>query len=321
MGIFDWIAGAVRPAPPPDAATRALIEQAATAVDPLIKQLGGYERKLAPAVQHAYDYCERLALAIPGPFPISRAAFADDPLVHALFGSADDIEAMLATSLCVRDYLGSHPAAPSGQCFALLGMRRKITAGFGARLAGEMVQRDEPQKTLSFTDHTLAEPGVTLDEVHRRLARTMFDGLLKGLVASVGKLRAERQALLDARAMEYAQERSAGAGERKRHLEEIQERLRETAAALQPEQMADTLAAYLAEPRAALRLEQLRLRVDRFGIIVEDARQGEHADALRFAELTGRDPRHWAVMIVKIDRAEARAAIERFEAGRRYIVI
>lgn len=311
----------MRPAPAIDAATRALIEQAATAVDPLIKQIGGHERKLAPAVQHAYDYCERLALAIPGPFPISRAAFADDPLVHALFGSADDIEAMLATSQCVRDYLGSHLADPPGPCFALLGMRRRIAAGFGARLAGDVLQRDEPQKTLSFTDHTLAEPGVTLDEVHRRLARTMFDGLLKGVADSVGKLRTQRQTLLDARAMEYAQERAVGAGERKRHREEIQERLRETAAALQPEQLADTLAAYLAEPRAALRLEQLRLRVDRFGIIVEDARQGEHADALRFAELTGRDPRHWAVMIVKIDRAEARAAIERFEAGRRYIVI
>lgn len=317
MGIFDWF----KPAPPLDAATRALIEQAATAVDPLIKQIGGYERKLAPVVQRAYDYCERLALAIPGPFPISRAAFATDPLVHALFGSADDIEAMLATSQCVRDYLDSHPAAPSGQCFALLGMRRKIATGFGARLAGNVVQRDEPQKTLSFTDHTLAEPGVVLEEVQRRLAETMFDGLLKGLVASVGKLRAERQALIDARAMEYAQERSAGPGERKRRMEEIQERLRATAAALQPEHLADTLAAYLAEPRAALQLEQVRLQVDRFGIIIEDNRQGEHADALRFAELTGRDQRRWTIMIVKIDRSEALAAIERFEAGRRYIVI
>jgi hypothetical protein len=316
MGLFAWL----KPAPPQDAAAQARIEHAVAAVDPMIRQTAGYARRLAPAVARAWDYCERLSLAIPGPFSISRAAFASDPLVHAVFGSADDVETMLATSQCVREHVLELTQA-SGQCCALLGMRSHITAGFGTRLSGEMVQRDASLKTLSFTDHTLAEPGGNLEATQQRLARTMFDGLIKSFAAHVDEARAERQGLRDAQAVERALARASGPESHTRRLEELQERLRETGDALQPARLADTLADYLATPEEALHLELMKLWVDRTGIVAEDADERSHADALRFAELTTRDQRRWAVMIVRIDRAEARAAVERFEERRRYIVI
>ncbi|MDP2795090.1 MAG: hypothetical protein Q8O25_13615 [Sulfurisoma sp.] len=315
MGIFDWL----RPPPALDAQTGALIGRAVATVDPLLKSVGGHERTLAAPVRHAFDYCERVALAIPGPFPISRAAFASDPLVHALFGSADDVEQMLARSQCVRDYLAGHAVVPPGQCCALLGMRRHVTAGFGSRLAGEIIIRDEPQQTLSFADHTLAEPSPDLDGAHRRLAEAMFDGLLKGFVAHVDEVRDEKQELRDEQAIARAHARSEGPESHTRRMAELQERLRKTVDALQPGRLIETLAAYLAAPEASLRLDPVKLAVDRFGIIVnpEDPR----ADTLRFVELTTRDLRRWVVMTVRIDREEARAAVERFDEQRRYIVI
>jgi hypothetical protein len=315
MGLFDWL----KPAPPIDAASLARIEHAVTAVDPLMRQVGGYERTLLPGVQQAWDYCERLALAIPGPFEISRAAFASDPLMHALFGSADDIETMLATSQCVRDYLSGHAVVPPGQCCALLGMRPKITAGFGTRISGEVIHRDEPQKTLTFADHTLAEPSPDLDSAHHHLAERMFDGLIKGFVAHVDEVREERQDLQDAAAFERAKARSAGPESHTRRLTELQERLHETGDTLQPDRLIHTLAAHLAAPESSLSLAPLQLRVDRFGVLVEDS--NAPADALRFMELTTRDLRRWVAMVVRIERDEARAAVERFDERRRYIVI
>ena len=317
MRFFDWL----KPTPPLPPAVLARVTHAASRVDPLIKQVSGYEHILAPAVEHAYGYCERLAVAIPGPFPISRAAFASDPLMHALFGSADDIETMLATSQCVRDYLSGEAAILSGQCCALLGMRPKITAGFGTRLAGEVIQRDEPQKTLTFADHTLAEPSADLDSAHRRLADTMFDGLLKGFVTHVDEVREERQELRDAESMARAMARAAGPESHTRRLADLQERLRETADALQPEHLIHTLASHLAAPEASLILKPVQQWVDRFGVLVENEAERDHADRLRFVELTTRDQRRWVVMVVKIERSEARAAVERFDARRRYIVI
>lgn len=315
MGIFDWL----RPPPALDAPTEALIGRAVAAVDPLLKAVGGYEQALAAPVRHAFDYCERVALAIPGPFLIGRAAFATDPLVHALFGSADDVETMLATSQCVRDHLVAMTTSPEGRCCALLGMRRHVTAGFGSRLAGDIVIHDEPQRTLSFTDHTLAEPSPDLDGAHRRLAGAMFDGLLKGFLAHVDEVREERQELRDAQAIARAQARGAGPESHTRRLAELQERLRVAGDALQPERLLETLAAYLAAPEASLRLEPVQLAVDPFGVIVDP--RDASADTLRFVELTTRDQRRWVAMIVRIDREEARAAVERFDARRRYIVI
>ncbi|MBU0751842.1 MAG: hypothetical protein KJ787_11265 [Gammaproteobacteria bacterium] len=315
MGLFDWL----RPPPALDAKTGALIGHAVATVDPRLKMVGGHERTLAEPVRHAFDYCERVALAIPGPFEISRAAFAADPLVHALFGSADDVEQMLARSQCVRDYLAGHAVVPPGQCCALLGMRRHVTAGFGTRLMGEVIRHDEPQQALSFTDHTLAEPSHDLDGAQQRLAMAMFDGLLKGFVAHVDEVHEERRELLDEQAIARARARSQGPESHTRRLAELQERLRETVDALQPERLLETLTAYLAAPEASLRLDPVKLAVDRLGIIADP--DDQHADILRFVELTTRDQRRWVSMIVRIDREEARAAVERFDARARYIVI
>jgi hypothetical protein len=63
----------------------------------------------------------------------------------------------------------------------------------------------------------------------------------------------------------------------------------------------------------------VKLAVDRFGILADA--DTKDADTLRFVELTTRDQRRWVVMTVRIDREEARTAVERFDERRRYIVI
>lgn len=318
MGLFDWL---TKTSPAIDPETQARIDRTVALVEPLIGQVGGYERILAPAVRQAYDYCDRLALAIPGPFAISRAAFANDPMIHSLFGSADAVETMLATSQCIRDYLANPAGDASGECCALLGMRRRVTSGFGTRISGDIIKRDEPQKTLTFADHTLAEPGPDLDSAHRRLADSMYLGLLKSFVSHTDEVRAERQELRDAQAIARVKARSAGPESHTRRLADLQERLRETGDALQPEQLVRTLAAHLSAPEASLRLEPVQLWVDRFGILAEDEQNRSRADVLRFVELTTRDLRRWVAMVVKIDREEARGACARFDERRRYIVI
>ena len=292
MGLLDWLS----PKPPPDPPTLARIEHAVKTIDPLIRQVSSYEHILAPAVKKAYGYCEDLALAIPGPIEISRAAFARDPLIHAFFGSADDVSTMLATSQCVRDYLNNATTPSHDQCCALLGMRRRITAGFGTRITGEVIHRDEPQKTLTFADHTLAEPSPDLDSAHRHLAERMFDGLLKGFLAHVDEVREERQELRGASAIDL---RFLGPNNT----------------------LVKTLALHLSAPESSLSLEPVRLWVDRVGILIEDRNERAQADDLRMVELTTRDLRRWVVLVVKINRDEARAAIEQFDARRRYIVI
>jgi len=320
MGLFDWL----KPPPPLDRDTRAAIERAVVTVEPLIKQVGGYEGKLVPGVKRALEYCDDIAGRIPGPYEISRAAFAADPLVHALFGSADDIETMLARSQCVREHL-MEISLGSGQCCALLGMRHREKAGFGVELSGEIVRTDAPQKTLYFTDHTLAEPSPDPSAARVRLRLALYDGLLKSFAAHVADARTAHDNLHKEHAIESAWLRGRGGPDRgpeshTRRLDELRARLQESAEALQPARLLDTLADSLAAPEDHMRLEPVKIAVDRAGIIVGTGQDGT-GDTLHFTELTSRDQRRWVVILARIEREEARRALERLEAARRYIVI
>lgn len=320
MGLFDWFT----PAPPLDAATQAGIEQAVTTVEPLIRQLHDYQNKLAPAVRHTLDYCGDIASRIPGPYEISRAAFASDPLVHALFGSADDIETMLARSQCVRDQLMEVSRA-SGQCCALLGMRHREKQGFGVEMAGDIIRLDAPQRSLYFTDHTLAEPSPDSTVARERLRLALFDGLLKSIAATVADVRTEHDELYKENAIESAWARSrsrpeSAAPAHSRRLDDLRARLQATSNALQPEQLLDTLTDSLSAPEPYLRLDPVQVAVDRAGIITGTGSVGS-GDTLHFTELTSRDQRRWVVIIARIEREEARRALERLDAARRYIVI
>lgn len=317
MGLFNWF----KPAPAIDARMRAHIERAANSADPRIRQLPGYEKKLVEVIGTACDYCERIALAVPGPFFINRAAFASDPLVHALFGSADDIAAMLAASQPLRDYLAAHPAMSDQPIFALLGMRCSLNAGFGTRLAGDIIKRDEPQTTLTFSDHTLMEPTADLDSLHECLAATFYEGLLKGLTEEIETQRQELFELREHLALDRAMHRSGGGSEQAARFASMQARIAELGDGLMPAALIPRLNAHLMSPAAHLRLEPSRFRIDRLGVVVEDGDQETPADTIRFAELVTRDPRRWVVMGVRFEHGEAQAALAEMSERRRYMVI
>lgn len=318
MGLISWLTGSA--AVPPEQAAR--IEKAVDAIEPRIRLVGGYVGRLAPAVEAAAVYCSDLAARIPGPVEIGRAAFAADPLVHALFASADDIGTMFAASECVRDRMAQPGFQGDGYCCALLGMRRREKAGFGVAATGSVLRQDEPQRSLYFADHTLAEPAPDLASARVVIADAMFRGLLESIAFHVDEVRREVAALRQDTAMERARIRArAGPEAHTRHLDDLWQRLRATADALSPEALLATLADSLAAPERHLSLESRNLAVNRVGIIASgDATPGA-ADRLEFAELTGRDQRRWTVLLVSIDHAEALDALHRAETARRYILL
>ncbi len=316
MGLFDWL----KPTPPLDPETARRVEQTVATAEPLIRQTSDYAHVLAPAVRHALDHCQRIAEQIPGPVDITRAAFAADPTVHAIFGSADDIGTMLARSQCVREHM-AEMALASGQCCAILGMRHREKSGFGVGMTGDVIHSDVPQRTLYFTDHTLAEPSPDLAGARLRLRDALYDGLLKGFAAHVADEREVRDSLSREHAIMNAQLRASRlSADHTRRLEALSERLHASRDALQPERLREALIDTLSDPEPYLSLAPVNVTVDRFGIIAGPD-SGLGGDTLHFMELSARDKRRWVVMLAMINHDEVREALERFESARRYIVI
>jgi hypothetical protein len=316
MGILSGLGRWLGPAPSPDPAMRQTIERAVETVDPLLRSVSGYERKLAPVVGRALDYCGELATAIPGPIEINSRAFGSDPLVHAIFAGPDGIAEMLGKSRELREFLADPGECQADEFFALLGMRQREKTVMGMALHGDVVQSDVPQRLLYFADHTLGELGGDHAVTRQRLRAAAFDGLVRGFAHCVAELRQERQ---DARTA-WSMERASGAvpGERRQVLEERQ---RQAVASLAPEHLLQAFMEWLEAPRERLYLKPTMVTVDRMGVISREPQSGGNFNTLNFPELVGRDRRQWIVLVARISREDARDALQRQEQANRYLLI
>lgn len=312
-GLGDWLGSA----PSPDLVTRQAIDRAVEAVDPLLKTVSGYERKLAPAVRQALSYCEELAAGIPGPIDVSPRAFSADPLVHSLFAAPGDIVDMLGKSRELRGFLADPAQGEEDELFALLGMRQREKAVMGQALQGDMVQTDVPQRLLYFADHTLGELGSRHEITRQRLQAAAFDSLAQGFASCVAELRQERHEARTAWNMEHAGA-VAGRAERRQVLEERQ---RQAIASLAPESLLQAFVEWLAAPQERLYLKPTVVTVDRMGVISRHPQTGGNFSTLSFPELVGRDRRHWIVLVARISRQDALDALLRQQQANRYLII
>lgn len=238
MSLISALAGWLNP-PMPDGARQRAIVRAAEAVDPLLKTIGGYERKLAPGVEAACDYCESLITEIPGPLPVTAKAFGSDPLIHAIFGGVDDIGTMISTSEAVRGYMTQGHHALDKEFYALLGMRRfekKIT---GMALQDGFVRNEVPQRLLYFADHTLSCTSPDGDTARLGLRAAAFDSLVGSFAAQVEARRKERQDVRTALDVARA---------RKQDRTQLEEKLRALNEELSPQRLLTEFRDWLGNP-------------------------------------------------------------------------
>lgn len=329
MSFFSTVSELLHPAPPPPPEVLQALDRLATTVDPLLKAAPGFERHLSGPVNHAQGYCAGLVAALPGPIDIDRQAFSRDPLVHALFATADDIAQMLGRSQAIRDFLRQPCAWESDHFYAMFAARRQQKRQLGMSRQGDVIRNEVPQTVLYFSGQTLIEPSCQLETTLHGLREKAFDSLLHTFHSHLEALRQERDGLrldasiernhltvlghtTDGKQFEVAT----------RHLAELDARLRAKAESLMPEHLLDTLADYLQHPEPALNLSPVTLTVDRLGVIQDEVQDDSSVHTLNFPELTARDRRLHLAMLARISRAEALEAVEMVsDQQHRYMII
>lgn len=329
MSFFSAIADLIKPAPPPDPEVAAALDRVIGMVDPLVRAAPRLEKHLAGAVEHALGYCAGLVATLPGPLEINRQAFSHDPLIHALFATASDIEAMLGRSQAIRDYL-ERPECWEADCFcAMLAARRQQKRQFGMAQQGDIIRNDVPQEVLYFSDQTLIEPSCDPERTRERLRARAMESLLTTFNSHVDNLRKTRLTLRADLSVEQAQLMVSqqrhipeDTALHTRHLTELEFRLSQTGDSLMPEQLVENLADFLRQPETALSLTPVSVRVDRLGIVQRDDSNDEQIQTLNFPELSSRDRRQHIATLVRITREEAIAAVEKSrDQQKRYIIL
>ena len=318
MSLFSAVTDFLKPTPPLDQATLDALDLVAHMVEPALRFTPGFEKHLSGPVQHALAYCEGLVAAIPGPIDISRQAFATDPLVHALFATAGDIDQMLGRSQAVRDFLAGPQCWESDHFYTMFAARRQQKKQLGFEQQGDLIHNDVPQQVLYFSGQTLIEPHCLIERMRLGLRRKALESLLHTFHSHIEALRHERAGLSAELSVERAhltvlrgtsggQEISVGT----RRLIELDARLRQYAEALLPEHLIAALADYLMSPEPALHLSPVAITVDRLGIIRNEPDSFSNIHTLNFPELTARDRRLHLAMLARINRDEALEAVEK----------
>lgn len=317
MGLLGKLLGIERVATCADC--RQAVERAIDLIEPKLRQIGGYPDRYLHAVQHALGYAHDLAAQLPGPVYVSREAFARDPLVHALFATYEDVHSALCVSQAMRTFRHEHPE--SAVVYAMIGMRRHTKAMLGIELDGDQLRRDVPQQAIYFTDHTLADTGLTEAEARERSALGIFESLVAHVRLRIDERLHEKLSL--EQTLDEVRARLHGAAVERREVLEQElnaclQRLTQIMESLDLRRYAEDIDAVLLAPERYVYLQETEMDLDGMGLLREHGAVGSRR--VKFCDLIGRDRRHWTVTLVYCDQVHDQLAMgDRFALAERWL--
>lgn len=168
------------------------IERAVDGSDARLRALSVYRKRLREPVIHAIDQVLALVEALPAPVPAAVADYSTDPRIRALFVSPDHMREVLGNDPALSAYREQAVAGSAEPVFGLLLAERREKRVFGLELAGDTVQRDVAQVTVSFTGHRLVDIASDEETLRRALRRRAFDHLIALALARISEMKGER---------------------------------------------------------------------------------------------------------------------------------
>jgi hypothetical protein len=171
--IFARLGAALFASPaaePSDEIDAALLEQAVDAVveavDPRLRLMPRYRKRLAPVVIRSIRFMRSLAPQLPQPIELSRAAWAADPYIDAFFATDADVQRLLDRSVELHAFFDAAANVRFDAAYGVLGMRRDERNVLASALVEGEMRADVAQTTVSFAAHTLL--GITQDAAATR---------------------------------------------------------------------------------------------------------------------------------------------------------
>jgi hypothetical protein len=340
MGFFSWAKAEPRGAEGSlvdETALQAGIAQVVEQVDPRLRLISNYQKKLKPGVEVALRYAAELATRLPAAREASAKTWNTDATIHALFTSVADLRTFFGRSKGLRT-LFSSPEANLDEGFAMIAMSRREHKRFGTRSQGDTMQRDVMQTSVDFFDRVLLAPAVSEDEVKRRLQERVFERLVLHTLADLAARRSRKDTLERERAvlksrLKILQGKPVDTGSPfepgvigTHDLEVVRDELARNERDLhdvltRTQTLDDSLAhvnAVLGQPEEHFSLASITMRLDRMNIMMDEhsTKVGEPVTLME-ATVVGQAPR--VGLLVKFPRSEMPPEEDLVKQARRYL--
>ncbi|HFD81349.1 MAG TPA: hypothetical protein ENK05_13300 [Gammaproteobacteria bacterium] len=292
------------------------VEAVVDGTDSRIRLVRGYRNTLQSVIGAAQDYTDRLVAEIPGAIEVSRRTFLSDPYVNAFFVDVSDLQLIFSRSSEVRDFLENCGREGVRECCALLCMQRSEKTVLGMKLSGDILRKEVPQRTVSFSDHRIYSPAPTEEETREGLRQCLFNGLVTNALERVTRLkldsrqRRSRLRMLQSRLnhLEHRLRREKNDGLRREveHTRQQLERLRHDHAGTgeaSPQDSLQQVVAVFGRPDEFVRLRKVSLRLNKMGICIEGD-SGEPCNRLELTEAIINDSPPRVITLARFPRDE-----------------
>ncbi len=247
----------------------AAVESVVKATDTRLRTVSTYRKRLRAGVRALLDYVDSLVDRLPPPIEVNQQSFLHDPRVNAFFVNKTSIRELFSRSPALQDYFSDPGNSGLEHACAIMFMARQEKEIFSSGLADGLLVRDVRQTTISFTDHAIRYPRASESEVRSALRQFLFE----------------------------------------RYVEYIDYQLALLNAALgrialnTPSIYLDALERALEEPEELLRLESIKIHVNRIGIRVS-ADSNQAVNEFTLYELGLGDQSNQAIALVMYPRTE-----------------
>ncbi|MEA3468338.1 MAG: hypothetical protein U9R57_08975 [Thermodesulfobacteriota bacterium] len=283
--------------------------------DPRIRRIGRYRKSLRAPMKGAMGYCTRLVDSIPGPVRLSRQQYHTDPLVKAIFVSADELEEVLRLAPENSDLSDQEKKNDS---IALLTMTRKERTIFKHEQQGDVILRDVKKRTVNFIDHRLVASSATLDMTKERLKDRGLEVLatiamerISSLRGDLAELRERKEYLKAMRRMLNGRSRTQELFSQPDHetvekLRKLEKLIEEVAGDVElirkkiemPEDSLALLGGVMGQPGDTLVATEQTLRLDWMNVLLSD-KDGSKGNDISLTELSIKDElQRYAVLVV-----------------------
>jgi hypothetical protein len=294
------------------------VEEIVDIADTKIRLARSYRKTLLPSVVTASTYCQHIVQSIPGPVRLHPSTYHDNPLVKAIFPSADELETTLRQA--------RNTEIPSGgqELFALLTMSKNEKTIYSHQQQGELLVRDVAMQAVNFVEHRVVAPSTDLQTTKDLLEQRALEVLATVAMERISTLRGNLAELRERRERLAAMHRILGGKRRTVELfaqpdqtdtekiNELRKMLKTTEEEIElsrkemetPEDALGYLQRIMEAPADSLVLREQLLRLNWMNVIVEDGSQGE-VNEITLAELIMNQELQRSAVLVSFDRQES----------------
>lgn len=325
MGILDWFINRPSHFDPEQVSRQVLqrsIEKAVSLVDPRLKLVPSYNKRLQPAVEHCLHFLQQTVHSLPSPVHLSAANWSSCAQSRAFFTASADITRVLGASNNVRTFFNKYQKVE--QVWVILDMMLTEQQVKDLSLQEKTTRTDLTQTVISFSDHKMRICGQNLSEVHRLFGAQGYEYLVAQTLSDIGEERSDRRMLEEERSILRArlrllQQQGPGLGSVfSMAPDKAEEREKAETLLLQNERQIEALGSVqdileerlvrlhdvLLHPERYMRFENVVKYVDSMNVLVDSNAQGASDVSFSTADLSGTPTIKRVFVLANFSRSE-----------------